>query len=464
MTVSDKPKYQDWLITIANTRLLFNTISELEKYLDNHNIRSNGIKRCYNTEQKARAAFLDLSMYCDKLTDEGLDLAITLKQFEKASGFYHKKLSRKKNPEKVARDILSYYYPLWEDEKYTKSMHYILEEIEEKNYSIPILVLLLLKAWPGYESKEGDVKDFDILYDKVIAFMNDITKNSGYFEQMPTVNDAMQELHKTRITLLNHVKCILSSYADFASPSSIYELSQLMKDNLVDLDIEGYWNEYGGKMSRSDFWLIEKTAYAGMYFATKYNKKQNNVVEKLRYSMQISKSATSLFVYLIHPKAVKHLVNGIAYDEGDHCYYQAERPKDRNDVTELNLTRTYNYKGWENRITLTKVTDNKLVNDYQSVIENCDIVNKYADLEYDFLLNMYAITRDAIYICTADGEKFYKVPIDLQESFSKLTVDSLVGLIVMNSGAQYLAFDEFMIYIPVKKIKKYGIEVVDRIE
>ena len=233
-------------------------------------------------------------------------------------------------------------------------MHYILEEIEEKNYSIPILVLLLLKAWPGYESKEGDVKDFDILYDKVIAFMNDITKNSGYFEQMPAVNDAMQELHKTRITLLNHVKCILSSYADFASPSSIYELSQLMKDNLVDLDIEGYWNEYGGKMSRSDFWLIEKTAYAGMYFATKYNKKQNNVVEKLRYSMQISKSATSLFVYLIHPKAVKHLVNGIAYDEGDHCYYQAERPKDRNDVTELNLTRTYNYKGWENRITLTK--------------------------------------------------------------------------------------------------------------
>ena len=61
-------------------------------------------------------------------------------------------------------------------------------------------------------------------------------------------------------------------------------------------------------------------------------------------------------------------------------------------------------------------------------------------------------------------KKKNKVPIDMEESFSKLTIDSRVGLIVMSSGVQYIAFDEFMIYIPVKKIKKYGIEVVDRIE
>ena len=54
--------------------------------------------------------------------------------------------------------------------------------------------------------------------------------------------------------------------------------------------------------------------------------------------------------------------------------------------------------------------------------------------------------------------------MEMQESFSKLTIDSRVGLIVMSSGAQYITFDEFMLYIPVKKMKKYGIEVVDRIE
>ena len=79
-------------------------------------------------------------------------------------------------------------------------------------------------------------------------------------------------------------------------------------------------------------------------------------------------------------------------------------------------------------------------------------------------MNLYAITQDAIYISTADGDKFYQVRMELQETISKHTIDSPVGLIVMSSGAQYITFDEFMLYIPVKKMKKYGIEVVDRIE
>ena len=60
MIDSEKPKYLEWLNTIANARLIFNTLDELEDYLDNHNIRTNGVKRCYNTEQKARAAFADV--------------------------------------------------------------------------------------------------------------------------------------------------------------------------------------------------------------------------------------------------------------------------------------------------------------------------------------------------------------------------------------------------------------------
>lgn len=71
MTVSDEPKYQDWLNTIVNSRLLFNTIGELEDYLDNHNIHTNGIKRCYNTEQKARAVFYDLGNYADGRFHQG---------------------------------------------------------------------------------------------------------------------------------------------------------------------------------------------------------------------------------------------------------------------------------------------------------------------------------------------------------------------------------------------------------
>lgn len=459
-TVSEESKYLEWLNVVANTRLVFNTMSELEDYLDNKNIHNNGIKRCFNTEQKARSAFYDLSKYAEEVTLDILDLETTMRQYMRASTFYQKKLSRKKNPEKVAVDILKYFYPCWEEEKYTKSMLYILEEIKEENYSIPILVLLLTKAWYGYESKGGDVKDFADSYNKVISLIDDFTKDSGYFASMPSISEAKQELYKTRLTLLSHIKVVLSSYSDFASPDSIFELAQSFKEDLVDIDIEGYWNECGGRAVRTDFWHIEKTSDVGVYFANKYNKKQNDTIEIMRYVMQIAKSYAGLIIYILHPQAPKHFLNGLPYDEEDHCFYHTESPQDWDDVKEINLTKHINYKGWDNRINLTKVTDKKLIKEYDSLIDTCTIVNKYEEWEYEFLLNLYAITREAIYIATADGNKFYKVPISLQESFSKITIDSRVGLIVMKKTT-YIAFDEFMIYIPVKRIKKYGIEVVD---
>ena len=128
----------------------------------------------------------------------------------------------------------------------------ILEEIEEKNYSIPILVLLLLKAWVGFESKEGDIDGFDEDYDSVIKLMDDFTKDTGYFESLPAISEALEEQHKTRLTLLSHVKLILSSYSDFSSPDTIFSLAQSVKEDHADLDIEGYWNECGGRMERPD--------------------------------------------------------------------------------------------------------------------------------------------------------------------------------------------------------------------
>ena len=80
-----------------------------------------------------------------------------------------------------------------------------------------------------------------------------------------------------------------------------------------------------------------------------------------------------------------------------------------------------------------------------------------------FIVESDAITQDAIYIVTAEGDKFYKVPINLEDSFSKMTINSNVGLLVM-SNMTYIVFDECMLYIPVKKMKKFGIEVVDRVE
>ena len=128
MIVSDEPKYLEWLNTIANSRLLFNTIGELEDYLDNHNIHTNGIKRCYNTKQKARAAFADLCLYVAetaKMTSN--DFCILLDYYKKTSEFYQKRLSRRKNPDDIIKTILDNYFLNPERRNCSPSMNSIIQ-------------------------------------------------------------------------------------------------------------------------------------------------------------------------------------------------------------------------------------------------------------------------------------------------------------------------------------------------
>ena len=62
-------KYEEYLTIIANTRLIYNTMEELENKLDNYSIHNNGIKRCFTTLQKMRSAYRDLKVEVELMTD-----------------------------------------------------------------------------------------------------------------------------------------------------------------------------------------------------------------------------------------------------------------------------------------------------------------------------------------------------------------------------------------------------------
>ena len=62
-------KYEEWLTTIANTRLVYNTMAELEEFLDNRSIHSNGMKRSFGSYQKLRSTFRDLKVEVGLQTD-----------------------------------------------------------------------------------------------------------------------------------------------------------------------------------------------------------------------------------------------------------------------------------------------------------------------------------------------------------------------------------------------------------
>ena len=75
--IKDTTKYEEWLTTIANTRLIYNTMDELEKTLDNYSIHSNGIKRCFKKKKKMRSAYRDLKAISGaSISDDGLSLIV----------------------------------------------------------------------------------------------------------------------------------------------------------------------------------------------------------------------------------------------------------------------------------------------------------------------------------------------------------------------------------------------------
>lgn len=462
MEESAVSKYQEWLRIIANTRLIFNKLEELEDYLDNHSIKANGVLRSYNTEQKARAAFADLCMYVDKMTNGSVNLEQTMEQYEEASKFYQENLVRRKNHEKVMTDILTYFSYNTDKTHISKTMLSVLKRMDAQNIDFSIVILLVMDAWRTYKSKEGDAEGFVERYNAVIKLLADFTTANKYFEQMPAVTGALYERQKTRIKLLWYINWIIATYNQL---DDIYDFAEQGKKQQLYLDISGYWNECGGTAGRTDFWKIEETSDSGSYFVTKYNKKQEGIIEMIRYSMNILDEGNGrLRAYLIHPRAAKHFIEGIKYDDGDDCHYVMPMPNDFYNVNELMMTRKFNNKKWCDKISLTRVTDKKLIKNYDNLLETCNVVNKYLEFDYFFDSHrVYAITRKALYIADTDDEKYYKVPFSFHESLSKMNLDSRIGILTMNN-VKYLAFDELMKYIPVKKIKRYSIEVVERIE
>ena len=107
----EQEKYEDWLTTIANTRLVFNTIEELEDFLEAPSIHSNGIKRCFTTPQRMRSAFRDLHVEVEQMTDGAIHLETVLQEYQKAWAFYRDNLSRRSNPFSVALELLRFCYP-----------------------------------------------------------------------------------------------------------------------------------------------------------------------------------------------------------------------------------------------------------------------------------------------------------------------------------------------------------------
>ena len=461
----DETKYEECLTTIANTRLIYNTMDELEKTLDNYSIHSNGIKRCFTSQQKMRSAYRDLKGEVELMTDGIVNLDCLILNYQKAWSFFRDNLYRRANPEKVAIELLSFCYPPYISRGIGAKRTAIYQQVIEQDIDVPFLLLMLMKSIPGYDSKGGDADNVELQFDRVMALLQDFAGNNSLFSVMPSITRAREETNKSRLMLLFHASQILRIYKSYADPANIYDTSNDVKASHVNLDIVGYWNECGGKLHNTDFWQIEDAINNGDYFMTHWHKDADNRLTGIRYALFIVEGADGgLIYYMLHPEAIKHRMKGLPYEDADQVWYKTDWLDER--PNELPLRRLMYSTVWWQDIKLTRCTHENVVSQYDRWMNGgCEIVKPYQQLEYDFRPNLYAVTQSNLYIPSENEGEFYKIPREAYDGFERIQIGDNVGTMVMN-GKTFLAFDELMLYISTtkKELQKYKIERVNCIE
>ena len=201
------------------------------------------------------------------MTDGSVHLDQMLLDYQRAWEFFRQNLYRRSNPEQIAIELLSYCYHPYNREGLGDKRQNIYAQVVDSGIDVPLLVLMLMKAMPGYDSKDGDVTEMPLQYERVMQLMERFVANSQMFNLMPVVTRARDEENKCRLMLYHHVSRILNTYESYTLPGALYDMANAIKDSKVHLDIEGFWNEYGGQLLYTDFWQIEDDdAASGTYF------------------------------------------------------------------------------------------------------------------------------------------------------------------------------------------------------
>jgi hypothetical protein len=458
-------QYIEWLTTIASVRLVFNSMEELEDLLDNHAIHSNGIKRCFPSLHKLRSAFRDLKGEVNQITDDKVSLDKLLMMYKKTSDFFKAHhMGRRTFSQSDVTELLLYFYPPYERKKLNAKNKKIFKEAEDEQINPPLLFLMMLKILPNYEGKSGDIRNIEEQFDLVLDILDQYTKEGSLFQTLPALSLARQEEHKSRVTLIFHTTQILNIFESFEIPHEVYNTSSQMKESMLKLNIEGFWNECGGENGSTEFWEITPAINKGYYFALKWTKKGANQLYGTQYSIVLSEDANGKGIaYMIAPQAITKRINGENYSDEDNAWYQFSIPE-KEFFNQIELNRILPSQKWWKKLELTRVTDSQLLSSYQNWLEkSCEIIREDEKHQYVFFPEIYAITHDAVFLPTQEEEGgYYKVPKNAASGLEHINLHDNAGIMTMN-GERYIVFDDLLLFIheTEENLKKYGITKVN---
>ena len=462
MSTNPNNTYEEWLTAIASTRLLFNTMAELENWLDNHSLHNNGVKRSFKSVQRMRAAFRDLKEQVRLDTDEAEDLELLLGEYQTAWRFYEEHLSRRANPEELAFQLLQFCYAPAPPTNLNPRISQTFLQVQTERISTPFLIAFLLKAIPGYGSRDGDETDMPQKYEAVMQLLERVTSNTPTFTLLPALAKAKQEQNKTRLMLIYHTREVLEIYNGLTHPQGIYDTVDYVKQQTMALDLDGFWNECEGRNEHTHFWQFVEADNNTGHFMFHWEKLADGTMRHTRFLVRfLCGEQGKPVANIMHPLAFWQHIQGHPYSDAVNTYYLVEKSKGKRPL-KLNLFREFSCQEWPAKINLTRVTDETLNEQYANWIAHSkEITALYPSAEYLFHPSLFAVSINYIYILSVLDDFLYRIPRDAHDGFERIKMGDNVGVLLMDNKA-YLAFDELDLYLLIEPetLEKYGITQV----
>lgn len=459
--------YSKWLTAIHNTRLVFNTTQELEKFLGEDSIHNNTILRIFPNQQRQRSAFRDLRVEVEEQTLGDVTLEKFLDEYQRTSDFYSKHLVRKDNQQDIAIALLRYTHHPYDSTGIKSRMLELFTQAFSSDINTDILALMLLDALPGFKSRKGDVMDIQADWTRVMNALQTIVADSPLFQELPCFTAARNEPNKTRMMLYYHTQLVLNTYDAYAKQEDYYDVSQNLQQNSKHLELEDFWNTTDGQLSGTEFWQLQAADSTSCYFATHWRKTADGRLLGNRYTIHLLEHPDGgITFYTLHPDAINRRVEGVAYEDSDHTWYHID-DIDTDTPSVLPLKRIIPSESWPSGYKLTRVTDESVIRQYEDWLDQCTIVMEYPT--YEFSLSLYAVTQEALFIANNfEGNtkyKYFRIPRTAFTGCERVQLCDKVGILTIQ-GRQYFAFDDFLLYIPVteESIEEYGITIVSTID
>ena len=307
----DDKKYDDWLKTIVDSRLLFCTRKELGEHIGYASLASKSFKDLLGDNLfRKKAIFHELCDEVKILTDDFFDLEVEIKCYKRASDLYRERMQLKyfigKNEEdrkKHAKALMEYVYgshrlPVDIPSKVEKVFKMLYDEEFDQikiELGITYILLMVLKVLPpindGHdvqlEKLHADYMDIlslmeEFLLEKGLDAMIDTNINmfKKKVKQLPLFNDKLN-----RIFLVFTVDSILDGYYTFSHDEILNETTSELINDLLWPDIDGIWcNDKRGKSG--EFWKIEEVS--NTYFLYHYYIKEGHRLDCYKYEMYLS--------------------------------------------------------------------------------------------------------------------------------------------------------------------------------